>query len=420
MSQAPAPSNMPPGDSGPTGFLNGIVKAFLASNISLVLILLAAAIGLASLMLTPREEDPQIVVPLADIHVSFPGHSALETERLVVTPLEKLLYHIDGVEYVYAQAMRDRAIITVRFYVGEDRERSLVKLFKRMDEHADIVPPGVTNWIIKPVEIDDVPVVTLTLTSETSDSHALRRVGDEVVERLAGTKNLSRAWVVGGEPRVVRIQPDLDQLAARGMTPVDLRQALEAANVTASIGDLRRLDERFDAIVDGAYVRADELRDLVIGVHREQPIYVKDVATIIDGPDEPSTYVRHGWGPARGHLHDDAMAGAVIGGDAHPADGPSDGSDPAVTIALAKKKGTNAVWVARDIITAAEELKREVIPDDVSMVITRNYGVTADHKVNELSKGLIVAIIIVIGLSAVASGGASRSSSPPPCRSRSR
>ena len=136
--------------------------------------------------LTPREEDPQIVVPLADVYVNFPGHSAAEVEQLVTTPLEKILYQIDGVEYVYSMSRENQAIITVRYYVGEDRERSLVKLQKKINENLDIVPPGVSGWVVKPVEIDDVPVVTLTLSSATSDGSTLRRVAEEVTQRLAG------------------------------------------------------------------------------------------------------------------------------------------------------------------------------------------------------------------------------------------
>ena len=169
-------------------FTNRIVKMFLESNLSIILILLASIVGLAALGLTPREEDPQIVVPLADVYVNFPGHSAAEVEQLATTPLEKILYQIDGVEYVYSMSRENQAIITVRYYVGEDRERSLVKLYKKLDENLDIVPPGVTGWVVKPVEIDDVPVVTLTLASNSSDDMSLRRVAEEVTQRLAGCK----------------------------------------------------------------------------------------------------------------------------------------------------------------------------------------------------------------------------------------
>ena len=167
-------------------FTNKIVKIFLDSNLSLILIILAVVVGLTALGLTPREEDPQIVVPLADVYVNFPGHSAAEVEQLVTTPLEKILYQIDGVEYVYSMSREGQAIITVRYYVGEDRERSLVKLYKKIDEHLDIVPPGVTGWIIKPVEIDDVPVVTLTLAGKSSDDMTLRRVAEELTAAACG------------------------------------------------------------------------------------------------------------------------------------------------------------------------------------------------------------------------------------------
>ena len=153
-------------------FTNRIVKIFLESNLSIILILLASIVGLAALGLTPREEDPQIVVPLADVYVNFPGRSAAEVEQLVATPLEKSLYQIDGVEYVYSMSRENQAIITVRYYVGEDRERSLVKLYKKLDENLDIIPPGVTGWVVKPVEIDDVPIVTLTLTGKRASGQS--------------------------------------------------------------------------------------------------------------------------------------------------------------------------------------------------------------------------------------------------------
>src|SRR6188768_1366407 len=156
-------------------FTNKIVKIFLSSNLSLILILLATILGVAALWLTPREEDPQIVVPLVDIYVNFPGHSAGEVEQLVATPLEKILYQIDGVEFVYSMSRESQAIITVRFYVGQDRERSLVKLYKKIDENLDVVPAGVTGWVVKPVEIDDVPITTLTLASQSAGDMTLRR-----------------------------------------------------------------------------------------------------------------------------------------------------------------------------------------------------------------------------------------------------
>ncbi len=280
-------------------FTNRIVKVFLGSNLSLILILLATVLGLASLLLTPREEDPQIVVPLADVYVSFPSHSAAEVEQLVSTPLEKMLYQIDGVEYVYSMSRENQAIITVRFYVGEDRERSLVKLFKKIDENVDLVPPGVTGWVVKPVEIDDVPVVTLTLAAEgTVDDMTLRRVAEEMSQRLAGLPNVSRAYVVGGRPRVVRILVDPDRMAAYHVSPLELERAIRAANVRQTAGDFRRHDQLVQVEAGEPFTDARQIRELVVGVFDGRPVSLTDVASVQDGPDDVTSYVRHGWGPA--------------------------------------------------------------------------------------------------------------------------
>ncbi len=382
------------------GFTNAIVRAFLHSNLSLILIILAAAVGITALMVTPREEDPQIVVPLADIHVSFPGHSAEEVERLISTPLEKLLYEIDGVEYVYSMSREGHAVITVRYYVGEDRERSLVKLYKRIDEHVDVVPPGVTGWVIKPVEIDDVPIVTLTLTGPRAEPYTLRRVAEELTERLAAVENTSRAYVIGGQPRAANVYLDADRMQGYSLSPLEVQRAIQGANVTRTAGDFARNDVVYRVEAGEAFVRPAEMAELVVGVFSGRPVFLKDVADVSDGPDEVTSYVRHGWGPARGFEHHQDFTGTLIGPPASPGStsGAADVSRPAVTIAVAKKKGTNAVWVARDVIRAAEELKRDVVPDDVEMVITRNYGLTADEKVNELVEALGVAVFIVIAL----------------------
>ncbi len=173
-------------DDGHTDALSGIVRIFLNSNLSMILIVFSVIIGVAVLFITPREEDPQIVAPLADVYVQFPCYAQLrKVEQFVAAPLEGMLYQIDGVEYVYSMSRDDSAIITVRFYVGQDRERSLVKLFKKLNENNDAIVPGVTGWVMKPVEIDDVPIVTLAVKSSSNDSFALRRMAEELVERLA-------------------------------------------------------------------------------------------------------------------------------------------------------------------------------------------------------------------------------------------
>ena len=381
-------------------FTNRIVKVFLESNLSLILILLATVLGLAALGLTPREEDPQIIVPLADVYVNFPGHSAAEVEQLVTTPLEKILYQIDGVEYVYSMSRENQAIITVRYYVGEDRERSLVKLSKKLAENVDLVPPGVSGWVIKPVEIDDVPIVTLTLTSRSSDDTSLRRVAEEVTQRLAGVQDVSRAYVVGGRPRVVQVLMDPDRMAAYHVSPLEIQRAIQGANVRQTAGDFRSQDRVIRVEAGAAFENARQLGDLVLGVFDGHPVFLKDVAAVEDGPEEVESYVRHGWGPARGFTKHESFPGTVLG-ETPNAKTPT-ASDPsaqaAVTIAIAKKKGANAVWVANAVLRQAEALQGTIVPSDMELVLTRNYGLTANEKVNELVEGLAVAILIVVAL----------------------
>ncbi|MFN0053585.1 MAG: efflux RND transporter permease subunit [Planctomycetales bacterium] len=381
-------------------FTNRIVKIFLESNLSMILILLATVVGLTALGLTPREEDPQIVVPLADVYVSFPGHSAAEVEQLVTTPLEKMLYQIDGVEYVYSMSRESQAIITVRYYVGEDRERSLVKLYKKLDENVDIVPAGVNGWVVKPVEIDDVPMVTLTLTGASTNDMTLRRVAEEIAQRLAGVTDVSRAYVVGGRPRVVQVLLDPDEMAAHRISPLEIQRAIQGANVGQTAGDFRSGDRLLRVEAGRPFENASQLRDLVIGVFDGQLVYLKDVAQVDDGPDETSSYVRHGWGPAQGFTKHESFPGTLVGEAAQAAMLSQQPSmpQPAVTIAIAKKKGSNAVWVADAVLRQAEKLRSTIVPGDMELVLTRNYGLTADEKVNELVEGLAVAILIVVAL----------------------
>jgi multidrug efflux pump subunit AcrB len=429
------------------GFTNRVVKIFLESNLSIILILLATILGLAALGLTPREEDPQIVVPLADVYVKFPGHSAGEVERLVATPLEKMLYQIDGVEYVYSMSRENQAIITVRFYVGEDRERSLVKLYKKIDENIDLVPPGVSGWVVKPVEIDDVPTVTLTLAGKSEglglrdgglagesgvaaggsdgsksksrdqrssnaqavieglsvNDMSLRRVGEEIAQRLAGVANVSRAYVVGGRPRVVQITMDPDAMAGYHVSPLELQRAIRAANVRETAGDIRSNDRLIRVEAGEPFSSSRQLGGLVVGVFNGRPVFLKDVAKVEDGPDEVGSYVRHGWGPARGFTKEEFFPGNVLGGTDATLGQQAVGEDKnssvsAVTIAVAKKKGTNAVWVANAVLREAERLCETVVPDDMELIVTRNYGLTANEKVNELVEALAVAILIVVAL----------------------
>lgn len=400
-------------DDGHKDVLSGIVRIFLNSNLSLILIAFSLIIGVAALLITPREEDPQIVVPLADIFVDFPGHTAEEVEQLVATPLERMLYQIDGVEYVYSMSQDDRAIITVRFYVGEDRERSLVKLFKKLNENNDAITPGVTRWSMKPVEIDDVPIVTFALKGAGSDSHILRRVGEELVERLAIVPKVNRAYLVGGQSRTVTIALDPEQLRSHRMTALEVMNALRGANRSLPGGSFVRNDQVIQVETQSELSSVSALDDVVVGVFDSRPVFLKDVADVRDGAAEVVNYVRHGWGVARGFEAHESSPGTLVGSDAHHSDAELRSttdeskvpfSQPSVTIAISKQKGANAVSVAEAVIKRAEALRADLLPDDVEMVITRNSGQTANHKVNELVEALGVAIVIVVLLLTIGLG----------------
>lgn len=403
-------------DDGHTDILSGIVRAFLHSNLSIILIIFSLIIGVAALMITPREEDPQIVVPLADIFVEFPGHTAAEVEQLVSTPLERMLYQIDGVEYVYSMSQDDRAIITVRFFVGQDRERSLVKLFKKLNENNDVVTPGVTGWVMKPVEIDDVPIVTFALKGADNDSYALRRLGEELVERLAIVPQVNRAYIVGGQSRTVTIEFSPEELRSHGLTALEVTQSIQGANSSLPAGSFERNDQIVRIETQSELISAADLNDVVVGVFDSRPVFLKDVANVRDGAEEVTNYVRHGWGTARGfEVH--ANSPSTVIGEHHSSDeehapdavhgSPKDSdsqSQPSVTIAISKQKGANAVKVAEAVIERAKDLNAEILPDDVELIITRNSGQTANHKVNELVEALGVAIVIVVLLLTIGLG----------------
>jgi multidrug efflux pump subunit AcrB len=333
---------------------------------------------------TPREEEPQIVVPTADVLVSFPGASAEEVEQLVAAPLEKLLWQIDGVEHVYSVSRRGGAAVTVRFFVGEDRERALVRLQTKIEAHRGDAPPGVTGWVVRPVEIDDVPIVGLTLWSRTADEAALRRTGEELLARLEQVPDVSRTEIFGGYPRRVRVELDPEALASRGLAPLEVAGALSAADAALDAGSFDRANARTPVLAGPSLGGSREVGELVVGASDGRPVYVRDVARIIDGPAEPHAYTRIGFGPR----------GAVPQGE----------SFPAVTLAVSKKKGTNAVRVAASVVARAEELRRELLPPEIELLVTRDWGATADHKVDELLGHLTLAIVTVIALVAFALG----------------
>lgn len=282
-----------------------LVEVFLRGDVAIMLTIISLLLGVAALFLTPREEEPQIVVPLADVIVSAPGLSAEEVEQQVTVRLEKLLYQIDGVEYVYSMSQPGQCVVTVRFYVGEDREDSLVKLYNKINSNVDQIPPVVSNWVVKPIEVDDVPIVVATLWTDRTElysDHDLRRTAEEIRDELQAIHNTNRVWVIGGRPRKIRVELDPTRLAARQVSALQVARALQTSNVHQRAGGFDQQEERF--IVDvGEFVGGvDELGKLVVQVSKDRPVYLKDVANIIDGPAEPDSYSWIGFGPAEGML----------------------------------------------------------------------------------------------------------------------
>ena len=363
-------------------FLTRIVDVFLRGDVAMLLIAVSLVLGLAALLLTPREEEPQIVVPLADVMISAPGLSAREVEQQVTARLERLLYQIDGVEYVYSMSRPNEAVVTVRFFVGEDRENSIVKLYNKIHSNTDQVPPDVASWVVKPVEIDDVPIATVSLWSEDPtqyDDHHLQRIGGQIRNELQRIRNTNRVEVVGGRPRRIRVELDPARLAARHTSALDVAWALRVSNVARRAGQFEQRNEQF--VVDAGRFVADarELEALVVHVADGRPVYLRDVATVLDGPAEADSYSWMGFGPA----DSGSNAGDVF---------------PAVHVAVAKQKGANAVRVAGDVESRMHELARSHLPEGVRYRITRDYGETANHKVNELVESLAIAVLTVIVL----------------------
>jgi multidrug efflux pump subunit AcrB len=389
-----------PNPKSETNWISRIVEAFLQGNLSVLLILISLIAGSVALLITPREEDPQIVVPIADVLVNMPGASAREVERQVATRLEKLVYQIDGVEYVYSTSYPSQAIVTVRFYVGEDRERSWVKLHNKIQANIDQVPPGVTGWVIKPVEIDDVPIVNLTLYSDRYDDYALRRIAEELEIRLQGVKNAGRTYIDGGRPRQIRVRLSPQLMASRGVSIQDMQRAIQSANVSLPAGNLIENNEETRLDAGRFLASSSQVANLVVGVQDGRPVYLQEVAAIEDGPVEPETYTSISFG-ARAYSSMDPAAGrnGVLRAGIERFQ-----NYPAVTVAVAKRKGTNAVWVSEEILKEAERFTREVLPEGVHLRTTRDYGRTADEKVNDLVEALMVAIAIVVILLAYTLG----------------
>jgi multidrug efflux pump subunit AcrB len=362
------------------GFAGRIARAFIDSKLTQLAILGSLLLGLFAVLATPREEEPQIVVPFADVFVEMPGASAKEVEERISIPMEKKLREIPGVEYVYSISQPGASVAIVRFYVGEDEERSMVKLQDKLRANFDLIPPGGTQPLIKPRSIDDVPILALTLWSERADPFTLRRIAAELDEQVKAVPEVSETRLIGGLRRQLRVTLDRDRLGGYGVAPGAVLAALGESNRELRVGSFAR-DNREYLVDAGTFITgAEELGQVVVGVSRGRPVHLRDVASVDDGPEEPSEYVQ------------------MI--PTHPP-GAAASAYPAVTLSVAKRKGTNAVVIAERVLAKVEAMRGRLIPSDVRLAITRNYGETAREKSNELLKHLLLATVSVTVLIAL-------------------
>ena len=359
----------------PPGIAGRIAAAFIGSRLTPLVVIASVLLGIGAVLLLPREEEPQIVVPMVDVFVGMPGASAAEVENRVTGPMERLLWEIPGVEYIYSTTSPGQSMAIIRFKVGEDEEKSIVRLNQKLYANLDLVPPGATPPLVKPRSIDDVPILGLTLASGRNDPFTLRRIASQLQDQIKTVPDVSEVKVIGGQRRQLRVILDPGRMAARGVAPTVLAQLLGQANRQLQAGSFASGNREFLVSTGGFLRNADDVGAVVAGVSGGKPVYLRDVARIVDGPEEPADYVFFGLGPA-------ARAG-----------GPA--VSPAVTLSIAKRKGTNAIDVADKVLAKVEGLKGTFLPGDVTLTVTRNYGETAAEKSNELLLHMLIAIISV-------------------------
>ena len=364
------------------GLSGRIARFFLTSQLTPLIALIAALLGLIAILVTPREEEPQINVTMANVFIPFPGASAKDVEALVATPAEQVLSQIAGIEHIYSVSKPGMAILTVQYLVGQDRTQALVRLYDTIQANRDWVSPelGVGEPIIKPLGIDDVPIVTVTLWTRdpTRGAYELEQAAHAAeieLKRIPGTREVT---TIGGPGRAVRVMMDPDRMAAFGITPKDIRDALQVSNAAQPSGTLVSNNQEILVQTGTFLTGADDVRQLVVGVAQGRPVYISDVASVTAGPDQPTRYVWHGPGAGGKNKADSGQ------------------TYPAVTLAISKKPGENAVDVAKKVIARVNSLQNSVLPEGVEVSVTRNYGATADDKAKKLIQKLIFATASVV------------------------
>ncbi len=368
-----------------------IAHAFITSKLTPLTITAALLLGAFAIWQTPREEEPQIKVPMLDVMVQMPGASAKEVEQRVSIPMEKLLREVPGVEYLYSISHPGMGLVIVRFDVGTNEEDAVVKTYNKLYSNFDRIPPGVSQPVIKVRAIDDVPILALTLWGANYDAYSLRRIAGELDNTLKQVDNVSETKMIGGLPRQVRVILDSHKLAAYDLSPAVVVQQLQASNQRANIGSFARDNREAQVEAGRFFANSQELQQVVVGVHGGRPVYLKDVADKIeDGPAEPGSYVLYGNGKGAALVHATASATAA--------------DYPAVTITFAKRKGTNATIISNQVLARVDSLRGYLLPRDLNVTVTRNYGETAKDKSDELLKHLLIATLSVALLIALALG----------------
>ncbi|SMC59730.1 Multidrug efflux pump subunit AcrB [Desulfocicer vacuolatum DSM 3385] len=364
---------------GPAG---KIAAFFIDSKLTPLVIIASILLGIAAVIALPREEEPQIIVPMIDVFVKMPGASVKEVEQRVTKPMEKLLWEIPGVEYIYSTSMPGMSMAVVRFLVGQDEEASIVKLQSKLMSNYDRIPTGVSPPLIRPRYIDDVPILALTFWSEEVDTYQLRRLTAEVEDIVKREPNVSITGIIGGEQRQVSVHLDPIRLAAYGLDVEQVTNLVSAANQASDSGSFPSRRGQVIIHTGGLLKNAKEVGRVVINVSHGRPVYLRDVADIEDGPADPGQYVFFGTGPA-------AMEKQIPTVDA------TRGVWPAVTLTVAKRKGTNAVGVAEKVLERVNDARGRIIPDNVHMTLTRHYGETAKEKSDELLLHMLIAVVSV-------------------------
>ena len=373
------------------GLSGGLARRFQDNALTPLLAVAALLLGALAVVITPREEEPQIDVTLANVFVAFPGATTTEVENLVSIPMEQVLAEIDGVKHVYSVSKPGVGVLTVQFEVGEPRTEALVRLYNAIYSNQDWQPQalGILPPLVKPKGIDDVPIVTATLWTEDTDrgtyellmvAHAL----EAEIKRIAGTRDV---YTIGGAPNIVHVELDPQRVAGYGMTLEDLRYALLASNVVTQAGSLISNNVEIPVQAGTFLSSAEDVASMVVGLFEDRPVYLDDIADVRAGADTPDQYTWFASGPAAEHINLEQT-----------------GHAPSVTIAIAKKPGTNATRIASAVKKRFEQLEATLIPEGVNVTITRNYGQTADDKASKLIQKLSFATLSVILLAWFALG----------------